>query len=76
MKRISCIVATAAWLLFGSLTQAGSTTPSSYAPHGPEPHSSLKGKHHSKKSSHIEQGTARKGERGAQQKKAHPPLVK
>jgi hypothetical protein len=53
MKRITCLAATAALLLFGSLSHASGAPTSSFAPRGPEPHSSLKDKHHSKKNGHV-----------------------
>lgn len=49
MKRITCAAATAALLLFGSLSHARGAPTSSFAPRGPEPHSSLNDKHRSKK---------------------------
>jgi hypothetical protein len=47
MKRILCVMATAALLAFGSLSHARGTPSSSFVPRGPEPHSSLSDKHHS-----------------------------
>jgi hypothetical protein len=60
MKVIIC--ATAALLLFGSLSHARGTPSSSFVPRGPEPHSSLSDKHHSIKNKHSgSQGAAHKG---------------
>ena len=62
MKAIICVAATAALLLFGSLSHARGTPSSSFAPRGPEPHSSLSDKHHSIKNKHAgSQGAAHKG---------------
>jgi hypothetical protein len=49
MKTFSCIMASAGLLLVGSVSHARGTPSSSFAPHGPEPHSSLSDKHHSSK---------------------------
>jgi len=53
MKQIICISATAALLLIGSVSHARGTRTSSFAPRGPEPHSSLSDKHHSIKNKHA-----------------------
>jgi hypothetical protein len=52
MKVIICVTATAALLLFGSVSHARGTPSSSFVPRGPEPHSSLSDKHHSIKNKH------------------------
>jgi hypothetical protein len=65
-------MAAAALLLFGSLSHARGAATSSFAPHGPEPHSSLKDKHHSKKSGHVGQASAHKGGHGVNPKTANP----
>jgi hypothetical protein len=73
MKRIICITATAALLLIASVSHARGTPTSSFAPRGPEPHSSLSDKHHSIKSKHSgSQGAARKGGHNATPKTGHP----
>jgi hypothetical protein len=51
MKPILCVTATVL-LLFTSLSHARGTPSSSFVPRGPEPHSSLNDKHHSKKAGH------------------------
>ena len=62
MKRILCVTATVALLAFGSVCHARGTPSSSFVPKGPEPHSSLSDKHHSKKGSHTGgQSAAHKG---------------
>ncbi|HEY2464907.1 MAG TPA: hypothetical protein VGI32_12695 [Steroidobacteraceae bacterium] len=48
MKLIICLTATAALLAFASVSHAR-TPSSSFVPRGPQPHSSLSDKHHSKK---------------------------
>ena len=58
MKAIVCVAATAALLLFGSLSHARGTPSSSFVPRGPEPHSSLSDKHHSTKNKHSGSQTA------------------
>ena len=70
MKSVSCIMATAALLLFGSLSYARGTPSSSFAPHGPEPHSSLSDKHHSSKGSKHAgaPGSSKKGSHSAKPK--------
>jgi hypothetical protein len=61
MKQFICISASAALLLIGSVSEARGTPPSSFAPRGPEPHSSLSDKHHSIKSKRSSsQGAAHK----------------
>jgi hypothetical protein len=73
MKRISCLVAAAALLLFGSLSHARGAPTSSFVPRGPEPHSSLKDKHHAKKSGHVgAQHSAHKAGPGVNAKTAAP----
>jgi hypothetical protein len=64
MKQFICISASAALLLIGSVSHARGTPPSSFAPRGPEPHSSLSDKHHSIKSKHA-------GSQGAAHKSGH-----
>jgi hypothetical protein len=66
MKAIVCVTATAALLLFGSLSHARGTPSSSFVPRAPEPHSSLSDKHHSIKNKHSgSQGAAHKGAHSA-----------
>lgn len=65
MKPIICITATAALLLWGGVSQA-KTPSSSFVPRGPEPHSSLSDKHHSRKNKHSgSQGAVHKGAHNA-----------
>jgi hypothetical protein len=53
MQRIICVLATTALLAFASASHARGAPTSSFVPRGPEPHSSLSDKHHTKKSSHA-----------------------
>jgi hypothetical protein len=69
MKSILCVTATAALLAFGSVSHARGTPTSSFVPKGPEPHSSLSDKHHSRKGS-------RAGGQGVSHKGAHNPSPK
>ena len=70
MKRIFYVTATAALLLFSSLSHAGKTPSSSFVPRGPEPHSSLSDKHHSNKGGRGH-GSSHKGGHYATPKTGH-----
>jgi hypothetical protein len=74
MRATICVTAGVTMLLFGSVSHARGTPPSSFVPRGPEPHSSLSDKHHSIKGKHSgSQGAAHKGDHHVTPKTgAHP----